>query len=127
MNTFFLSVLALFATLLGVLGYVLYSAARRSRSDFSPVTSAILGAGLAMAVTLGLFALNTALTVDPIAGFLWSDVLESLPAVLLIGAFVAVCVGVIFGAVAASTHRLPAGPESVAKKAAEPRNAADSR
>ena len=128
MHNIFPGAVALFATLLVVLGYVLYRAASRASRSLSPATSALIGAGLTMAASLGWVLFQTALEADPVVGFLWSDVLESLPPVLLIGAVVATCVGVIFAGVAASVRRSPLDADSAPMKAAaEPRNAADSR
>ena len=128
MHNIFPGALVLFAALLVLLGYVVYRAASSASRRVKPATSGLIGAGLTMAATLGWVAFQTALEADPVVGVLWSDVLEFLPSVLLIGAFVAICVGVVFAGIAASVRRCPLVADSAPVKAhAEPRNAADSR
>jgi hypothetical protein len=125
MHNIFPGALVLFAVLLVLLGCVLYRAARRASRILSPATSGLIGAGLTMAATLGWVAFAAA---DPVVGFLWSEALESLPSVLLIGAFVATCVGAIFAGIAALVRRSHLVADSAPMTAAaEPSDAADSR
>ena len=119
---------AIFMALLVTLGGVLYRAARRSGQALSPAAAAVIGAGLTMATTLALFVFATALNYDPAVGLLWSDVLESFPPVLLIGAFVSVCVAAVFWAIAAMKQsKGGVKPGGCAQLAAEPGVGADSR